>query len=324
MGYSIEYIATPLGEPNSILTLLSAMIALVAAYFTYSTFKLKIGQKARATCTISFSSDLPYISSVKIENQKDRDLVIHEIYVKFGPDIYVDLLDKDFDDKYNIVIPPLSVREIKFGPVFMYNVNTHRVDVEKLFKTGEYKIVLSTSQGKLTCKDWGKTWDAISESLSNHHVAVVRPNRVYSTSSVYIKENFETPAIDFSSYSDEVRYVVKLKKKDGDSVCCPICDDTKKPLIFKDLKFSDDVLKDEESLEKFLNKSNSKRLAKIEKIECIYDVQKIRNSTLKHYPDESMELISGSPLRFYTLGFIDSKWKNFKLRWHNIKLNIHS
>jgi len=122
---------------------------------------------------------------VIIENQKDKDLVIHEVYVRFGPDIYIDLLDKDYSDRYNIVVPPLSVKEIKFGPVFMYNVNTQRVDVGALFKTTKYKVVLSTSHGKLICNDWNEGWSAISEPLSNHHVVVAHPNRIYSTSSVY-------------------------------------------------------------------------------------------------------------------------------------------
>lgn len=302
---------------STTLALLNIIIAAVVGVITYYTYKLKIGQKAKASCVFTFSDDLPYVSSVIIENQKDKDLVIHEMYMKFGPDIYIDLLDKDFSDKYCIVIPPLSVKEFKFGPVCIYSVNSHRVDVEKLFQTGNYKIVLSTSQGKLTCKDWGNGWDAISESLSNHHVFVVRSNRVYSTSSVYYKENFETPAIDFSSYSDEVRYIVKLKKKDGNSVYCPICDDSKKSPLFKNLTFSDDVLRDEESLSKFLNKSNNKKLAKIDKIEVIYNVQKYRDSTLKHYSEESVELISESPWHFYTLGYIDSKWQDIKLWWQN-------
>lgn len=194
--YSMEIATCNLQDLNLALMLLSIIIATIAGIITYLTYKLKIGQKAKASCVITYSKDLPYISSVIIENLKDKDLVIHDIYVKFGPDIYVDLLDKDFSDKYNIVVPPLGVKEIKFGPVFMYNVNTHRVAVESLFKTTKFKIVLSTSHGKLTCNDWGKGWSAISESLNNYHVIVVRPNRIYSTSSVYFKNNYETPAIE--------------------------------------------------------------------------------------------------------------------------------
>lgn len=59
--------------------LLSIIIATIAGVFTYFTYKLKIGQKARACCGITYSKDLPYISSVIIENQKDKDLVIHEV-----------------------------------------------------------------------------------------------------------------------------------------------------------------------------------------------------------------------------------------------------
>ena len=304
---------------NTLLTILSIIIATVVGAITYYTYKLKIGQKAKASYSIGYSNDIPYISSVIIENLKDKDLVIHDIYVKFGANIYLDLLDKDFSYKYNIVVPPLSVKEFKFGPVFIYNVNTHRVDVEKLFEPFEYKIVLSTSHGKLICKDWGKGWNAISESLSNHHVFVVHPNRVYSTSSVYFKENFETPAIDFSSYSVEVKYVVKLIKKDGGQMYCSIYNNNKKIQLFKDLTFSDEVLKDEESLRKFLNKMKDKKNVNIAKIEEIYDVQKIMNSTLEHYPEESIKLISEKSWYFYTIGFINSKWEDIKLWWHNKK-----
>lgn len=315
----MEIVTSYSQELSIALMLLSIIIASIAGVFTYFTYKLKIGQKARACCGIMYSKDLPYISSVIIENQKDKDLVIHDIYVRFGPDIYVDLLDKDFSDKYNIVVPPLSVKEIQFGPVFMYNVNTHRVAVESLFKTTKYKIVLSTSQGKLICNDWDKGWSAISESLNNHHVVVAHPNRIYSTSSVYFKNIFETPAIDYSSYSDEVKYVVKLITKDGDKMFCKIYDNNKKIVLFKDLTFSEEVLKDEDSIRKYLNKAKEKKLVNFSKIEEIYNVQKMMDSTLELYQDEIIELKSESPLHFYTIGYINSKWENIKLWWSNRK-----
>ncbi len=303
--------------------LLSIIIATIAGVFSYFTYKLKIGQKAKACCAITYSKDLPYISSVIIENQKDKDLVIHDIYVRFGPNIYVDLLDKDYSDKYNIVVPPLSVKEIKFGPVFMYNVNTHRVDVESLFKTTKYKVVLSTSHGKMICNDWEKGWSAISESLSNHHVVVARPNRIYSTSSVYFKNNFETPAIDYSSYSEEVKYVVKLITKDGEKMFCKIYDNDRKIKLFKDLTFSEDVLKDEDSIRKYLNKAKEKKLINFFKIEEIYNVRKMMDSTLDLYQDEIIELKSETPLHFYTIGYINSKWEDIKLCWENKKHKWH-
>lgn len=306
-------------ELSIALMLLSIIIATIAGLFTYFTYKLKIGQKAKACCTITYSGELPYISSVIIENQKDKDLVIHDIYVRFGPDIYVELLDKDYFDKYNIVVPPLGTKEIKFGPVFMYNVNTQRVAVESLFKTTKYKIVLSTSHGKLICNDWGKGWSAISESLKNHHVVVANPNRIYSSSSVYFKNNFETPAIDYSSYSDEVKYVVKLITKDGEKMFCKIYDNNKKIILFKNLTFSEEVLKDEDSIRKYLNKAKEKKLVNFSKIEEIYNVRKMMDSTLELYQDEIIELKSESPLHFYTIGYIDSKWEDIKLWWSNRK-----
>ncbi len=304
---------------DMMLTLLSLIIATIAGLITYFTYKLKIGQKAKACCTITYPKGLPYISSVIIENLKDKDLVIHDIYVRFGPDIYVDLLDKDFSDKYNIVVPPLGVKEIKFGPVFMYNVNTHKVSVETLFNNTKYKVVLSTSHGKLVCKDWDKGWSAISESLSNHHVVVAHPNRIYSTSSVYFKNNYEAPAIDYSSYSDEVKYVVKLITKDGEKMYCNIYDNNKKINMFKKLTFCEEVLKDEDSIRKYLNKAKEKKLVNFSKIEEIYNVRKMMDSTLEHYQDDIIELKSESPLRFYTIGYIYSKWENFKLWWQNSK-----
>lgn len=310
-------------ELNIALMLLSIIIATIAGVFSYFTYKLKIGQKAKACCAITYSKDLPYISSVIIENQKDKDLVIHDIYVRFGPNIYVDLLDKDYSDKYNIVVPPLSVKEIKFGPVFMYNVNTHRVDVESLFKTTKYKVVLSTSHGKMICNDWEKGWSAISESLSNHHIVVARPNRIYSTSSVYFKNNFETPAIDYSSYSEEVKYVVKLITKDGEKMFCKIYDNDRKIKLFKDLTFSEDVLKDEDSIRKYLNKAKEKKLINFFKIEEIYNVRKMMDSTLDLYQDEIIELKSETPLHFYTIGYINSKWEDIKLCWENKKHKWH-
>ena len=167
----------------------------------------------------------------------------------------------------------------------------------------------------MICNDWNKGWSAISESLSNHHVVVAHPNRIYSTSSVYFKNNFETPAIDYSSYSEEVKYVVKLITKDDEKMFCKIYDNEKKIKLFKNLTFSEEVLKDEDSIRKYLNKAKEKKLVNFSKIVEIYNVRKMMDSTLELYQDEIIELKSESPLHFYTLGYINSKWENIKLWW---------
>ena len=100
---------------------------------------------------------------------------------------------------------------------------------------------------------------------------------------------------------------------------CNIYNSNKKIKLFENLTFSEDVLKDEFSIRKYLNKAKEKKLVNFSKIEEIYDVQKMMVSTLEHYQDEIIELKSESPWHFYTIGCINSKWENFKLWWQNRK-----
>ncbi len=93
------------------LNLLVASVGLVVSsivlYITILSWKLKIGQSVRASLGIT-TTDKSYVSNIIVENFKDRDLVIFGIYLKFGANIYIDLLDIDTHyDRYH----PLPYRQ---------------------------------------------------------------------------------------------------------------------------------------------------------------------------------------------------------------------
>ena len=61
---SMEIFTNLTQDFDMMLMLLSIIIATIAGVFTYFTYKLKIGQKAKACCAITYPKGLPYISSV--------------------------------------------------------------------------------------------------------------------------------------------------------------------------------------------------------------------------------------------------------------------
>lgn len=129
------------------------IISAIVLYFTIKTWLLKHGQAVRASYGISIT-DKPYVSSVIIENLKDRDLVIFAIYLKFGSNVYLDLLDIDDNyDRYHHIVPSLSTRVFELGEPLYYTNSCREVDMEGLLKNWKRgSIILLTNNGKIKAK----------------------------------------------------------------------------------------------------------------------------------------------------------------------------
>ncbi len=98
---------------------ISLFVSAIVLLITYKTYILKYGQKVRGWFGESsfIASDHTYISSIVLENLKDKDLVIFDIYIRIGHNIYLDMLNKDgLNEHYFHVIPALSTKEFRFGP----------------------------------------------------------------------------------------------------------------------------------------------------------------------------------------------------------------
>lgn len=271
--------------------LISLLVSIVVLYITYQTWKLKIGQSVRATYGISSSieADGPYVSKVIIENLKDKELVIFSIYLKYGANVFIDLLDiDDTYDKYNHIIPPLSTRIFELGPPIYYTCSATEVDVNKLlrndFSLRNGKIILITNQGKVVAKNFKRGWHPIALSFKNYATLNIRPHRIYNSDSVPVAHKQTEQYIDYSSIPVTTKFIAKLKLKSGKIFDYSISEHIKY-ILFKNLKFTSDILGSASALRNYLIKSREENLVDFEEILEIVDFQEfIANNKAKLSP----------------------------------------
>lgn len=138
--------------------------------------------------------------------------MLFKIYIFDLDEIYIDMLDKGYLDSYINVIPPFGTILLKFGPAYRYSCSMQTVDMTKLIwdhKPGQ--IILSTNQGKIKVRKIRTGWSPTTDYFRNYGTQCIRQFKFYTLDSVYRNGSLENKAIDFSSYGDQVKYLVSLK-----------------------------------------------------------------------------------------------------------------
>ena len=167
MNWTDEYINTL----NVIIALLALMLSIAALCVSIKALNLKLGNKVIGYYRFmsSLESSTPFIYKIVLQNMKDKEVAIHNIYLKFGKNVYLDMLNKDdLHEMYIHVLPPLGTLTFKFGPAYLYSEQTRVANVSKLFDgEKQAKIILSTNNGKIDVKPIKTRWSPVYKYLMN-------------------------------------------------------------------------------------------------------------------------------------------------------------
>lgn len=267
-----------LSNPNTLniwIASLGLIVSVIVLLVTIRTWKLKIGQSVRATYEISITNK-PYVSRIIIENLKDRDLIIFGIFLKYGANVYVDMLDIDTHyDRYHHIIPALSTRVFELGPALYYSEHSFEVDIENLLlKRNAASIILETNIGKIRAKKFKKGWNPICQYFRNYGTHYIRVHRFYTTQSVPSSRIQSENYIDYSSYDINVKYLVKLKFADGTVFDFDI-PSNKNYIPFQELKFTPEVLSSCETLKQYLLDSRTNKLIEFNEVIQVTNISDI-------------------------------------------------
>ena len=273
-----------------IIAAIGLIISIIVLVLTYKTWKLKSGISVLGWygVTSSIESNTPYVSEIKLQNTKDKELAISNIYIHFGKNVYIDMLEKDSRfDKYDIVIPPFGSAVLNFGPVFLYSNGTKKANVDELLHQEKGKIVLSTNDGKLTCGDFKKGWDPISDWFKNYGTDVISVNRYYKEGSIYVGGDEPAKVYDFTSFGDRTLYIVTLGLKNGHKVEYPIYRFGEQQVTkFDSIGLTKEALNSKGNLKAFINKQKGKGKIDFETLYDIVDVQDRIKQCIKDFDNE--------------------------------------
>jgi hypothetical protein len=114
-----------------------------------------------------------YISQILLDNLKDRAVTLFAIYLKVGPNYYIEI--EDFENE-PLILKPFELYQKQIGPIEFYSVNNNRIIMKELFDNPSIKmqIVLSTSDGKYKVPRNIKYWNPIGDFFDNHLTAIVK------------------------------------------------------------------------------------------------------------------------------------------------------
>ena len=173
-------------------------IALLVAVLNY---RRKSGSRVRGYITIASSIECEdrYVSTLFIENLKDRAITIFAIYLRVGHNYYIRLEDLE---SRPLILRGYESFAKEYGPIEYYGINLKRINLNKLLADSKLKkrLVLSTADGKLVVPPRIKSWNPIGDYFRNHFTAVIYPIETLHKGR-YVGGN--------------IRYVVDVVSEDG-------------------------------------------------------------------------------------------------------------
>lgn len=281
------------------------IVSIIALYYTVRAFLLKSGHRIR--CDISTAStvecDDDYVSSITLENLKDRATVIFSIYLQLGRGNY--LLLEDFGVK-PLILKPFEVYHKEFDPLLFYSASLKRVKLDHLLNNRKIrrKILLSTTDGKYVVKTHTRKWSPTPEFFINYTTAIISPQRIE-----YKGEG----------YGSNVKFLVEFKNANLENSVLSFKEDDHCLKLFEDFQLTKESLKDANSLEEFFKDLKSKQTLNFDEIEII-DFQDQISKASQSYEMEPIDLEAKSFFKYNILGRILTIWENRKMKIENRKL----
>ncbi len=304
----MEYLCLDKDIYSLIISLVALVISIVALYYTVRAFILKIGHKFRCSTSVSSSIDCEqsYVSSIIIENQKDKAAIIFKIYLQIGRGNY--LVIEDFSEN-PLIINPFEVYYKKYEPILFYSDGTNVTSLNNVLNNRKIpnKVILATTKGKYKVKNNIQTWDALSPYFNNHLTRLLSPIRLN------YKNNY---------YGSEIKYIVTLTLEDQTEQIIKIYCNNKNNSGYKNSKIQEKHISSKLTMQDFFNEQRIKGNIKFESVE-VFDFGQYVDKMKKDYNGKTEPVKSHSFFKYFIVGKVYTIIDNIEL-WKmnkNIKLN---
>ena len=287
-------------------SIVALLISIIALIYTAKTYLLKSGATIRGSydiCSSSIACEDQYVSSVMLENLKDRAITIFKIFLRIGTNYYVEV--ENFGEE-PLILNPFEVFYKEYDPIDLYNINLNRIDLNDLFSNKNIKknIVLSSSEGKYIIKSNIIRWDPVYDFFKNHFTAVIFPRRAI---------------FEGKSYGINTKYIVEITAENGKNEIIPIYPSDYRIKKFRNFALTKNALESTESLEKYLYDQVDSGHLNCKDIK-VHDIGPLLE---KMYEAEKDEPINASYCNWFTyhiLGPIITKISDFKQKKKNRRI----
>lgn len=230
--------------PMSIWNVVALGVSIVALIIAFLNFRRKSALNIRGYFTWTSSSvaaDDQHISSLVVENLKDRAVTIYGIYLRIGHNNYIEI--DDFSSK-PLVLKAFESWHKEYGAIEFYSCNMHKVSMNALFEDprARKRIVLSTGDGKYIIRKSPKRWSPVSDSFKNHSTFVLHP----------IRSNYKDVAV-----GGKVAYVLDITFDDAPNEVFTLHRTDYRVVKFRNFQLTNESLKTAEALRSFIQEQIS-------------------------------------------------------------------
>jgi hypothetical protein len=248
------------------------------------------------------SCDDKYVSSVTLENIKDRAITIFAIYLRIGSNYYLEI--ENFDDT-PLILKAFEVYQKEYGEIAFYGINMNRIKIDNLMddKRVKRRIILSTSNGKYEVPKSLPKWNPVYEYFKNNLTAIIHP----------VRSMFKDKAFGLN-----VKYIIVFKYENGKEEIIPIRQHDYELKIFKNFNLTKESVKSKSELEIYLNKVQADGKLNALSFE-VHDLEEWRGETYKLDKLETINAEYVSKFQYYIVGRIYTKISDWQLKRQNIK-----
>lgn len=294
---------------KNIATFIAICISLTALSFAIRNYRRKSGIHVRGQFCISSSAyaEDKYVSSITLENFKDRSVIIFKIFLRISPNYYIELDDFEREPK---ILKSYESFTNNYGPVDFYCHSLNRIKLNNILTARKSKIniILSTSNGKYVVKEWINRWDPIGDFFKNHLTVNIQTMR---------------PTKNNGYYGYDFKYLVKMKTEDGYNQTIPIYSGDINRQKFKNFRLTDESLSSKDNLENFLIEQVINGKLKCLDVEVI-DAEQIRISDYGFNAHDTYDAERISWLSYLFFGKSLTIYSNIRLFFINRKQRKHN
>ena len=291
---------------SAVISIIALIISILALIYTAKTYLLKSGANIRGSYSIrsSISCEDKYVSTITLENLKDRAVIIFKVYLNVGHNYYIEI--HDFEEE-PLILKPFEVFRKEYDPIDFYSVSEKRIFMNDLLdsKKAKRRLVLSTSDGKYIVRSNIKHWDPVYDFFNNHMTAVI-----HSVRSKYKGK----------SYGANVLYVVDFKVGNGKEEVVPIYPRDYEIKKFRNFRLTKESLASKEALEEYLHNKVTEGVLNCADVE-VHDLEKWRNEM---YEMENKKVITATYdnwFKYHIAGRVFTKISDYQLRKKNRTLH---
>lgn len=275
------------------------LISATAATIAWLNYRRKSSLNLRGFHSIKFSAecDDPYVSSIVIENLKDRAVSIYAVYLRVSRGYYI--LIEDFEKSPHI-LRAYETWTKSYGPIEHYIAHGSRIAMQSLLHRGitKHRLVVSTSEGKHVVKEPPKAWKPTHDYLRNQLTTTVSPQRGM----------YEGEVI-----GGNVQYIVTLTAEGGKKQTLMIRRFDHKVQPFEEIRITEASLKSADALRTLFQSHVSTGRLSCESIEVmdLDDLRERRSGLL------SKEMFEARPIgwfKYYVFGPLRARYRRWRRR----------